>query len=57
MLIQSHTGVVKLFPAIPADWKDASFYKLRTYGAFLVSREFINCSAFVVLFFAKEGKE
>lgn len=37
MLIQSHTGIVKLFPALPADWTDASFNKLRTYGAFLVS--------------------
>jgi alpha-L-fucosidase 2 len=39
MLIQSHTGVIKLFPAVPADWKDAKFEKLRTYGAFLVSAE------------------
>lgn len=37
MLIQSHSGVVKLFPAMPADWKNASFNHLRTYGAFLVS--------------------
>ncbi|MGM0666012.1 MAG: glycosyl hydrolase family 95 catalytic domain-containing protein [Bacteroidota bacterium] len=37
MLIQSHTGVVKLFPAIPADWMDVSFSTLRTRGAFLVS--------------------
>lgn len=39
MLIQSHTGVVKIFPAIPASWKDVSFHQLRTYGAFLVSAE------------------
>jgi alpha-L-fucosidase 2 len=31
MLIQSHTGVVKLFPAIPSDWKDVSFNTLRTH--------------------------
>lgn len=37
MLIQSHTGVIRLFPAIPASWKDVSFRQLRTYGAFLVS--------------------
>jgi alpha-L-fucosidase 2 len=37
MLIQSHSGVVKLFPAIPSDWQDVSFNTLRTYGAFLVS--------------------
>ncbi len=37
MLLQSHTGVVKVFPAIPADWKDAEFNKLRAQGAFLIS--------------------
>lgn len=37
MLIQSHTGVIRIFPAIPESWKDVSFDKLRTYGAFLVS--------------------
>jgi alpha-L-fucosidase 2 len=39
MLIQSHTGVVRLFPAIPADWSYAKFSQLRTYGAFLVSAQ------------------
>ncbi|MCY1718789.1 glycoside hydrolase N-terminal domain-containing protein [Prolixibacteraceae bacterium Z1-6] len=39
MLIQSHTGVVKLFPAIPASWDNVSFDNLRTYGAFLVTAE------------------
>lgn len=37
MLLQSHTGVVELFPALPAQWKEASFNTLRTEGAFLVS--------------------
>jgi len=37
MLIQSHTGVVYVFPAIPSSWKDASFDQLRTEGAFLIS--------------------
>jgi alpha-L-fucosidase 2 len=37
MLIQSHTGIVRLFPAIPDDWKDVSFTKLRAEGAFLFS--------------------
>jgi alpha-L-fucosidase 2 len=39
MLIQSHTGVVRIFPAIPADWNDVSFNQLRTVGAFLISAE------------------
>jgi alpha-L-fucosidase 2 len=37
MLLQSHTGVVRVFPAVPASWKDVSFKSLRTFGAFLVS--------------------
>ncbi|MCK5279853.1 MAG: hypothetical protein KAK04_14965, partial [Cyclobacteriaceae bacterium] len=37
MLIQSHTGIVRLFPAIPAGWQNVSFENLRTEGAFLVS--------------------
>jgi alpha-L-fucosidase 2 len=39
MLIQSHTKIVRLFPAIPHSWKDVSFDKLRTEGAFLVSAQ------------------
>lgn len=42
MLIQSHTGVVKLFPAIPDDWHNVSFSSLRTVGAFLVSSTMKN---------------
>jgi alpha-L-fucosidase 2 len=37
MLIQSHTGIIQIFPAIPANWKDLSFNTLRATGAFLVS--------------------
>lgn len=36
MMLQSHEGVVRIFPVWPRD-KDASFYRLRAYGAFLVS--------------------
>ena len=39
MLLQSQTGVIEVFPAIPADWKDISFNRLRAMGAFLVSAE------------------
>jgi alpha-L-fucosidase 2 len=42
MLIQSHTGVVRLFPAIPEDWKDVTFSTLRTEGAFLVSAKMVK---------------
>jgi alpha-L-fucosidase 2 len=37
MLLQSHTGVLRIFPAVPVSWKDAAFDLLRAYGAFLVS--------------------
>ena len=37
MLIQSHTGIIHIFPALPNDWKDVRFHQLRTEGAFLVS--------------------
>lgn len=37
MLLQSHTGKIYIFPALPEDWKDLSFEKLRAEGAFIVS--------------------
>jgi alpha-L-fucosidase 2 len=37
MLLQSHAGVIEVFPAIPDAWTDVAFKDLRAYGAFLVS--------------------
>jgi len=37
MLIQSHTGIVHVFPAVPQSWKEINFKHLRTEGAFLIS--------------------
>lgn len=37
MLLQSHNGIIKIFPAVPSDWKDVSFENLRAEGAFLIS--------------------
>lgn len=37
MLLQSQTGAIRVFPAVPSAWKDVSFEKLRARGAFLVS--------------------
>lgn len=37
MLLQSHTGVIEVFPAVPADWQDVRFDNLRAEGAVLVS--------------------
>ena len=37
MLIQSHNGILRVFPAVPQSWEDASFSQLRAEGALLVS--------------------
>lgn len=37
MLLQSHTGVIRVFPAIPQSWDNVSFENLRAMGGFLVS--------------------
>lgn len=39
MLLQSHTGIIRIFPAIPAGWTDVSFNNLRAMGAFIISAE------------------
>lgn len=39
MLLQSHTGIIRVFPAIPDDWKDVAFEDLRAMGGFQVSAE------------------
>jgi len=39
MLLQSYSGTIRVFPAVPERWKDASFRTLRAEGAFLVSAE------------------
>ncbi|GLZ28815.1 hypothetical protein Lesp02_10050 [Lentzea sp. NBRC 105346] len=36
MLVQSHSGVVRVFPSVSSTWRDASIASLRTQGAFLV---------------------
>jgi len=37
MLLQSWGGRIRVFPAVPAEWKEAAFRDLRAEGAFLVS--------------------
>ena len=39
MLLQSWTGVVRVFPAVPDRWHDAWFENLRAEGAFIVSAQ------------------
>jgi alpha-L-fucosidase 2 len=37
MLIQSWNGKIRIFPAIPDEWKDVCMANMRTEGAFLIS--------------------
>lgn len=37
MLLQSHTGTIVLFPAIPGDWKDVAFTRFLAQGGIEVS--------------------
>ncbi len=37
MLCQSWGGVIRIFPAVPAAWQNATLHDFRTEGAFLVS--------------------
>jgi len=39
MLIQSWGGTIRVFPAVPAEWRECVFHDLRTEGAFLISAE------------------
>jgi alpha-L-fucosidase 2 len=55
MLIQSHTGIVYLFPAIPSAWEDVIFYQLRTEGAFLISAERKDGQVVRVEVFSEKG--
>ena len=57
MLIQSHTGVIRIFPAIPEEWKDARFTTLRTEGAFLVSAKMEKGEITVVDIISEKGGE
>lgn len=37
LLLQSHNGTVRLFPALPSDWRDAAFERLLAEGAVSVT--------------------
>ena len=57
MLIQSHTGIVHIFPAIPDNWEKASFSNLRTEGAFLVSAKRENNKVYFIKIESEKGGE
>lgn len=56
MLIQSHTGIIQLFPATPNDWKNVAFETLRTEGAFLVSAKKENGQVSLVHIVSEKGE-
>lgn len=37
MLMQSHTGIVEIFPALPDNWPDITFRNLRAENGFLIT--------------------
>lgn len=57
MLIQSHTGTVQVFPAIPALWETLSFDNLRAEGAFLVSAQRKNGVVEKIVITSEKGGE
>lgn len=55
MLLQSHSGVIRVFPAIPKSWDSVSFDKLRAYGAFIISAEKKDAKVVRVKVFSEKG--
>jgi alpha-L-fucosidase 2 len=55
MLIQSHTGTIHVFPAIPEDWSNVEFNNLRAEGAFLFSASLKNGKVSDLEIFSEKG--
>jgi len=55
MLLQSHSRVIHIFPAVPASWRDISFDKLRAQGAFLVSAKRMHGQVMEVRIVSEKG--
>jgi hypothetical protein len=56
MLLQSHEGVMRLFPVWPRN-RDASFGRLRTVGAVLVSAELRQGEVTSLVIESEKGRE
>lgn len=56
MLLQSCDRIIRVFPAIPSDWRDCRFIDLRAVGAFLVSSEIKNRKIDYILIESLAGK-
>lgn len=55
MLLQSNTGTIYIFPALPKAWKDVSFHQLRAMGGFLISAEKKEGKVRIVKVVAEQG--
>jgi len=56
MMLQCHNGLIRIFPVFPDDQK-ASFYHLRTFGAFLVSSAIENSQVKYVFIESEKGRD
>jgi len=56
LMLQSWGDVIRIFPALPAKWKNARFKDFRTEGAFLVSASSGNGIISNVEIFSEKGK-
>ena len=55
MLLQSDGNDLRVFPAVPEDWKNVYFRQLRAQGAFLVDAEKRNGVVQFILVKAEKG--
>jgi alpha-L-fucosidase 2 len=55
MLLQSQNGLIKIFPAIPKQWENVSFQKLRAEGAFVISAEKKGDKRMTLKIFSENG--
>jgi hypothetical protein len=56
MLLQSHEGILRFFPVWERD-KDAEFYHLRAYGAFLVSASLKDGTIGEIAIYSEKGRQ
>lgn len=56
MLLQSWNDVIRIFPAVPARWKDIAINNFRTEGAFLISAKYNEGLISEVNLFSEMGK-